>query len=197
MMASNDVLHEPGMGGRESKALDVARQSPSNQAPACVALCLAMPCAVWRFYIAQGLYFVYWPLTSGIVSKVKPLGKEMTTFDQLQSRIAKLQKQAEDLMRKKASSVIADIRKLMAEHGLTLADLEANTAAPKTGAKRGPKPAFKRAGKAAARRITPAVLRKQGLRFRASTRRSHLQRHSISPEGRSLTIMGFHDSYGI
>jgi DNA-binding protein H-NS len=74
----------------------------------------------------------------------------MTTLDQLQSRIAKLQKQAEDLMRKKASSVIADIRKLMAEHGLSTADIEANTAAPKTGAKRGPKPGFKRAGKSAA-----------------------------------------------
>jgi DNA-binding protein H-NS len=83
------------------------------------------------------------------VSKVEPLGEEMTTLDQLQSRIAKLQKQAEDLMRKKASSVVADIRKLMTEHGLTTADIAANTAAPKTGAKRGPKPGFKRAGKSA------------------------------------------------
>jgi DNA-binding protein H-NS len=77
------------------------------------------------------LYFIYWPLTDGIVSKVKPLGEEMT-------------------MRKKASSVIADIRELMAEHGLTTADIEAYTGKAKAGAKRGPKPGFKRGGKSAA-----------------------------------------------
>jgi DNA-binding protein H-NS len=79
----------------------------------------------------------------------------MTTLDQLQNRIAKLQKQAEDLMRKKASSVIADIRKLMAEHGLTTADIEAFTGKAKAGARRGPKPGAKRAGKTAATSIFP------------------------------------------
>jgi DNA-binding protein H-NS len=74
----------------------------------------------------------------------------MTTLDQLQNRIAKLQKQAEDLMRKKASSVIADIRKLLAEHGLTTADIEAFTGKAKASVNRGPKPGFKRAGKSAA-----------------------------------------------
>jgi DNA-binding protein H-NS len=65
------------------------------------------------------------------VSKVKPLGEEMA-------------------LRKKASSVIADIRELMAEHGLTTADIEAHTGKAKAGAKRGPKPGFKRAGMSAA-----------------------------------------------
>jgi DNA-binding protein H-NS len=74
----------------------------------------------------------------------------MVTLEQVQSQIAKLQKQAEELLRKKKASIIADIKALLAKHGLTTADIEASTAAPKTGAKRGPKPGFKRAGKSAA-----------------------------------------------
>src|SRR5260370_21544020 len=74
----------------------------------------------------------------------------MPTLEQIQNRMKKLQAQAEALVAKRASSVIADIRKLMAEHGLTTADIEAHTGTAKAGAKRGPKPGFKRAGKSAA-----------------------------------------------
>jgi DNA-binding protein H-NS len=74
----------------------------------------------------------------------------MATLESIQMKIKKLQAQAEALVAKRASSVIADIRKLMAEYGLTLADLEAHTGKAKAGAKRGPKPGFKLAGKSAA-----------------------------------------------
>jgi hypothetical protein len=60
-----------------------------------------------------------------------------------------LQKQAEDLMRKKASSVIADIKELMEKHGLTTTDIEAHSSVAKAVATRGPKPGAKRAGQTA------------------------------------------------
>jgi DNA-binding protein H-NS len=71
----------------------------------------------------------------------------MATLNQIQSRIAKLQRQAEELHRKETSAVIADIQKLMVEHGLTTADLDAHTGTARNGAKRGPKPGSKHAGK--------------------------------------------------
>jgi DNA-binding protein H-NS len=74
----------------------------------------------------------------------------MPTLEQIQQRMKKLQAQAEALIGKRASAVIADIRKLMAEHGLTTADIEAFTGKAKASVKRGPKPGFKRAGKSAA-----------------------------------------------
>jgi DNA-binding protein H-NS len=74
-------------------------------------------------------------------------GVWMVTLEQVQSRIAKLQKQAEELLRKKNASVIADIKSLLARHGLTTADIDAHTGTTKVGAKRGPKPGAKRAGK--------------------------------------------------
>ncbi|TKC92459.1 H-NS histone family protein [Trinickia terrae] len=59
----------------------------------------------------------------------------MATLKQIQSRIEKLQAQAESLLAKRASVVIAEIRAMMDKHGLTTADIDAHT--PK---KRGPKP---------------------------------------------------------
>jgi DNA-binding protein H-NS len=74
----------------------------------------------------------------------------MPTLEQIQQRMKTLQAQAEALIAKRASAVIADIRKLMVEHGLTTADIEAYTGKAKASVKRGPKPGFKRAGKSAA-----------------------------------------------
>jgi|SRR5579863_2594597 len=59
----------------------------------------------------------------------------MATLKQIQSRIEKLQAQAESLIAKRATAVIGEIRALMNQHGLTTADLDAHM--PK---KRGPKP---------------------------------------------------------
>ncbi|MEM5460863.1 H-NS histone family protein [Paraburkholderia phytofirmans] len=55
----------------------------------------------------------------------------MATLSQIEQRIANLQKKAEDLRRKKSASVISSIKKMMADHGLTVADLEADTEAPR------------------------------------------------------------------
>lgn len=72
----------------------------------------------------------------------------MVTLEQVQSRITKLQEKAEELLRKKNASVIADIKALLAKHGLTTADIDGYAGTAKRGAKRGPKPGAKRAGKA-------------------------------------------------
>jgi DNA-binding protein H-NS len=74
----------------------------------------------------------------------------MPTLEQIQQRMKKLQAQAEALIAQRASAAIADIRKLMAEHGLTAADIEAYEGKAKANVKRAPKPGFKRAGKSAA-----------------------------------------------
>ncbi|SAK44198.1 histone family protein nucleoid-structuring protein H-NS [Caballeronia arationis] len=50
----------------------------------------------------------------------------MATLDQLYQRIARLQKQAETIVAKKAQSVLDDIRAMMERHGLTTADIEAH-----------------------------------------------------------------------
>ena len=50
----------------------------------------------------------------------------MATLESLQAKIRKLQQQAEAIATKQASSVIEKIRELMAEHGLTTADIEAH-----------------------------------------------------------------------
>ncbi len=72
----------------------------------------------------------------------------MVTLKEVQSRISKLQEKAEELLRKKNAAVIADIKVLLAKHGLTTADIDGYTGAVKGGAKRGPKPGAKRVGKA-------------------------------------------------
>ncbi|WP_036025888.1 H-NS family nucleoid-associated regulatory protein, partial [Paraburkholderia dilworthii] len=68
----------------------------------------------------------------------------MTTLESLQAKIQKLQAQADALAAKKSSAVIDKIRELMAEHGLTTADIDAHAG----GNKRGPKPGGKAAAKA-------------------------------------------------
>jgi DNA-binding protein H-NS len=55
----------------------------------------------------------------------------MATLSQIEQRIANLQKKAEDLRRKKSASVISSIKKMMADHGLTVKDLEAETEVPR------------------------------------------------------------------
>ncbi|XUW93478.1 H-NS histone family protein (plasmid) [Burkholderia sp. M6-3] len=70
----------------------------------------------------------------------------MATLESLQSKILKLQAQAEALAEKKSSAVIEKIKNLMAEHGLTTADIDAQTG----GKKRGPKPGAKAAAKSSA-----------------------------------------------
>jgi DNA-binding protein H-NS len=48
----------------------------------------------------------------------------MVTLSQLEKQIDKLRQKADALRRKKSTEVIAGIRKLMAEHGLTTADID-------------------------------------------------------------------------
>ena len=63
----------------------------------------------------------------------------MTTLESMQAKIKKLEQQAEALIAKQSSGVIEKIRKLMAEHGLTAADIEGHAGgkgrAKKVGAK--------------------------------------------------------------
>ncbi|CAD6560565.1 hypothetical protein LMG28727_07180 [Paraburkholderia kirstenboschensis] len=68
----------------------------------------------------------------------------MATLESLQVKIQKLQAQAEALAAKKSGAVIEKIRSLMAEHGLTTADVDAHVG----GNKRGPKPGAKATAKA-------------------------------------------------
>ncbi|WP_321908192.1 MULTISPECIES: H-NS histone family protein [unclassified Paraburkholderia] len=48
----------------------------------------------------------------------------MVTLDAIQSKIAKLQKQAESIVEKQTSLGLTKIRDLMARHGLSVADIE-------------------------------------------------------------------------
>jgi DNA-binding protein H-NS len=71
----------------------------------------------------------------------------MTTLENLQAKIAKLQAQAEAITKKQLSTVLVKIRDLMEEHGLTLADIESHSAEGKRGIKSPEvKPAAKSAG---------------------------------------------------
>jgi DNA-binding protein H-NS len=62
----------------------------------------------------------------------------MATLSQIEQRIVQLQKKADDLRRKKSASIILSIRKMMAEHGLTVKDIEA---APEDAPRRRGRPA--------------------------------------------------------
>ena len=55
----------------------------------------------------------------------------MPTLEQIQAKLKKLQAQAEVLIAKRAQSVLNDIRKLMDEHGLTTADIDAHSSTKK------------------------------------------------------------------
>ncbi|MDR6478680.1 DNA-binding protein H-NS [Paraburkholderia graminis] len=70
----------------------------------------------------------------------------MATLESLQAKIQRLQAQADALRAKKSSAVIEKIKSLMAEHGLTTADIDAHTG----GKKRGPKPGVKAAARPSA-----------------------------------------------
>jgi len=70
----------------------------------------------------------------------------MATLEQIQSRLKKLQAQAEVILAKKTQAAVEQIQALMLKHGLTTADIEAYAGAAKGGAKRGPKAGAKHAG---------------------------------------------------
>jgi len=65
----------------------------------------------------------------------------MTTLESLQAKIQKLQAQADALLAKKSSAVIEKIKSLMAEHGLTTADIDSHAGRKKPGPKPGAKAA--------------------------------------------------------
>jgi DNA-binding protein H-NS len=52
----------------------------------------------------------------------------MTSYRDIKARIVKLEKQAADLFKKETADVVARIQALMAEYGLTVADLNAKAA---------------------------------------------------------------------
>lgn len=59
----------------------------------------------------------------------------MATLESLQQKIAKLQAQAETVMRKQSTAVIAQIHGLMKKHGLTLDDLRSGAGTSKAATK--------------------------------------------------------------
>lgn len=59
----------------------------------------------------------------------------MATLQSLQAKIAKLQSQAEAIVKKQSASVIAEIHSLMAEHGITMDDLGSAFGGKKRGSK--------------------------------------------------------------
>ncbi|MDP9651961.1 H-NS family nucleoid-associated regulatory protein [Paraburkholderia caledonica] len=63
----------------------------------------------------------------------------MATLESLQAKIQRLQAQADALLAKKSSAVIEKIKNLMAEHGLTTADIDAHAGGKKRGPKLGAK----------------------------------------------------------
>ncbi|MGY6122185.1 H-NS family nucleoid-associated regulatory protein (plasmid) [Paraburkholderia strydomiana] len=67
----------------------------------------------------------------------------MPTLESLQAKIQKLQAQADALLAKKSSAVIEKIKSLMAEHGITTADIDAHAGGKKRGPKLGAKAAAK------------------------------------------------------
>jgi DNA-binding protein H-NS len=71
----------------------------------------------------------------------------MATLENLQAKIAQLQAQAEAIVKKDSTAVIAKIHRIMEKHGLTVADIEAHIGG---GKKRGRKPGVKSAAKSSA-----------------------------------------------
>ena len=54
----------------------------------------------------------------------------MATLEQIQAKMKKLQAQAEALITKQSRAVLDDIRALMAQHNLTIADIDAHQKSP-------------------------------------------------------------------
>jgi DNA-binding protein H-NS len=71
-------------------------------------------------HVRDDLAFSNLACDSFIILKIEA---QMATLESIQAKIQKLQRQAESLIAKQASGVIEKIRKLMAEHGLTTADI--------------------------------------------------------------------------
>jgi DNA-binding protein H-NS len=63
----------------------------------------------------------------------------MATLEKLQTQIARLQGQADSIIKKQSSVVIGKIRDLMEKHGLTVADIDAHAGGKKRGRKPGSK----------------------------------------------------------
>lgn len=61
----------------------------------------------------------------------------MVTLEKVQAKLAKLQAQADALIKKQSSDVLARIRDLMEKHGLTVADIDAHVGGKKRGRKPG------------------------------------------------------------
>lgn len=62
----------------------------------------------------------------------------MATLQEVQARIARLQAQADALIKRESSTTIAKIRDLMEKHGLTVADIETHAGGRQPGRKPGP-----------------------------------------------------------
>ncbi|MFT4435054.1 H-NS family nucleoid-associated regulatory protein [Caballeronia sp. 15715] len=73
----------------------------------------------------------------------------MPTLEQIKDKMKRLQEQAEQLIAKRAQSVLTDIRKLMEEHGLTTADIAAHS----TGKKQRGRPAGSKPNTTATRKV--------------------------------------------
>lgn len=73
----------------------------------------------------------------------------MATLESIQTRIAKLQAQAEALVAKKSTEVLERIRGMMEKHGITTADIEAHVGGKQRGRRAGIKAAAKPATSAA------------------------------------------------
>jgi DNA-binding protein H-NS len=69
--------------------------------------------------------------TRGIVRAIPLKEATMPTLEQIQEKMKKLQAQAELLIARRAQSVLGNIRKLMEEHGITTADINAHSPAKK------------------------------------------------------------------
>ncbi|CAN7536670.1 H-NS histone family protein [Caballeronia sp. LjRoot34] len=69
--------------------------------------------------------------THGIVRAITLKETIMPTLEQIQAKLKKLQAQAEVMIAKRAQSVLDDIRKLMEQHGLTTADIDAHSSTKK------------------------------------------------------------------
>jgi DNA-binding protein H-NS len=77
----------------------------------------------------------------------------MTTLEKVQAQIKKLQAQADAMIAKQSSAVLAKIGNMMSEHGLTTADIDAHIGGKKRGPKSGPRAA--KSGRAEAKYRDP------------------------------------------
>jgi DNA-binding protein H-NS len=81
----------------------------------------------------------------------------MATLEQIQTKVKKLQAQAEAIIAKRTQAVLSDIRALMEKHGLTAADIDAYG------------PARKRPGRPAGKTSATAVKGKRKARAKADS----------------------------